>query len=117
MSISSYYDGSFNSVGFMELFDGGMSGDDYPVDTEITIVHYPGGNNNAVKSGGKKAKILELPIVADGSDVTSLEGLVNSSHSLVYRRGTVTAFLQKVSARKKMKQQDIHRAVLTFVVS
>jgi hypothetical protein len=113
--LSPLYDSSFAGVSFLELFDDGF-GVEPDTAEDVTLTRIPGGNTTVIQSSGRIAKTLDLPIGAEGSEITSLRGKVGTSGSLVYHAGTVTARLIGVRQVRKAAIGG-YKAVLNLVIT
>lgn len=115
--VSAMYNASFNSHSFLEDYKSGFSAVDAPREIEYAVIHIPGGNTNIVQRAGQKVRELTLACAAEASDMTTLAGDLDTSASLVYSQGTVTARLVAVTDRVIAGAIGVHNATLKFVLS
>jgi hypothetical protein len=91
------YDGTFKSIGFMELYADGVTGAQPDTEEEVTAQHIPGGDRTVLQSSGRLIGSFTLPVGVEAAQLASLRAAVGSSGSLVWSGGTRTARLSKVS--------------------
>lgn len=111
------YNGSFDSVSFMEQFAGQLAGEpDSGVESSIT--HIPGGNVNVIQTSGQGPRKLDLPIAVAGANLTLLRSKATSATrgSLIYHAGTTNARLLSVKAVRAHAVDDAYFATLELVV-
>jgi hypothetical protein len=117
-TLTSAYDGTFKSIGFMELYADGVTGAQPDTEEEVTLQHIPGGDRTVLQSAGRLMGSLTVPVGVQGAQLASLRAAVGSSGSLVWSGGTRTARLSKVSGVQKGASTggggDAYKAQLLF---
>lgn len=115
MALSSIYDASFGSIGFLELFDGGLSGPEAGVAEVFTEYHHDGSDDTTLVLFGKQIRTLELPIACMAAQRTSLEGAQGSTATLTYHRGAESGWtLIAVRDMRKVRKVDAYKGVLVL---
>lgn len=112
-----YYDGSFKGTAFWQLDSG--------ANTRVfahtnaprrLILEHPGAGVTVVNLG-ENAGTLALKVVTTAANMSALRGYEQSSGSLVYAGGTITAFLDTLSEPVQVAAAgDVHEATLNFLV-
>ena len=112
-ALSTYYDGSFASVGFLELFESGTAPEP-DIKTKDAVLEIPGSNNVVYQDFGQGAVLLDLR-VAVGS-LASIQAKRGTRGSLVYHAGTVNARLRHITNIQKDFLGFGAKVTLSFII-
>jgi hypothetical protein len=115
-TIADIYNASFGSIDFLEDHKSGFSPSDAPREVEYNVIHIPGGNTNIVQRVGLKVRELTLTIAADTDDMDDLAGAIDTSATLVYSRGSVSARLVALTDRVVAGPTGIENATAKFIL-
>lgn len=89
-SIATYYDGSFDSVGFWIQEDDGGTRPDFSRQVSIEEHKYVYSGDITTTANGYNLERLELNVSCDTAQYTSLRSSVSAQATLVYHVGTVS---------------------------
>ena len=109
---------SFDGVSLEEA--GGQNGAFLPVhgaEVSTTIIPVPGGPKVYLQVGQPKPVSFSLPARVTAAQRDTLRGKVNTSGTLVYVGGSVTATLEEVQEPKEIKTpNDMYFVTLSFKI-
>lgn len=96
--------GTFSGITFSER--GTANGAMLPVhgaEVSTNVITIPGGSVIYLQVGQPKPVSFSLPVRVTAAQLASLRGKVNTSATLVYTGGSITATLEEVSEPQKVK--------------
>ena len=116
LHLDQYYDASFDGAQFWEGVNGSGLWIEPDEKTVYSVKKIPGGDTSDVILDGKETVLFELPISAEASALSALRGKRDTSGTLIYHAGTVTALLVGVVNVGKSPHMDGYTATLQFLI-
>jgi hypothetical protein len=108
---------SFAGTSFSEMLDGDAFSSPADLMLEHSDYHIPGGNTNVNIDTGRSVRTVNVPFHrVTTSTLTTLQGQLGDTGSLVWHEGTHTAKLVGFTGMRKHNFQDHWRGDMVFKI-